>query len=526
MNVQKFNQLKEKHPDAILLFRCGDFYEAYSGDAVATADILGITLTKRSDNGLQMAGFPYHALDTYLPRIIRAGRRVAIVDEEALNVDDEPVPEPCEIVTPAEPTELDKALEAGGEQEAETEEEETAPVKDVEDDEEEEPETEEPERLLAKVETSSRELLSKLSVLEKALPRNASLPICETIRLSLANRVCHLHTADTAGIYTSAALRAAYTGEDCATCIPAKGLAKVVRTLNGQNLEIEVHTRHIVLKYVGGQIALGTKSAKDFPTMPETEQTAGNMLHVHDVTKDWLRAAVKRSLPHIANDEVRPVMNGVHLTTHDGQLDVIATDGRKLVLTTRPYEGTGFSGTMSKPCAEMYLAMADQVADIEFGSKYIGLHCSDFDMFYTQPAPDLRFPNYLAVIPKDCDKVVNIAKSDLVSVLNRILALADGPKTASLRVEMSSLELRSYVSDMFEAQIRDRIFVNSDVSEPMIIDFASEILLSLLSDIDCDKVNLRMIAPNRPALLSGDGEEDNITRLCMPIATTGEAYQD
>ena len=83
--MKQFFDLKAKHPDAILLFRCGDFYETYAQDAVEAADILGITLTKRN-NGKEnestaMAGFPHHALDTYLPKLVRAGRRVAICDQ-------------------------------------------------------------------------------------------------------------------------------------------------------------------------------------------------------------------------------------------------------------------------------------------------------------------------------------------------------------------------------------------------------------------------------------------------------------
>ena len=80
-SIQKqFEELKSKHPDAILLFRCGDFYEAMNEDAKPVADTLGITLTVRKD-GMKIAGFPYHALDTYLPKLIRAGHRVAICDE-------------------------------------------------------------------------------------------------------------------------------------------------------------------------------------------------------------------------------------------------------------------------------------------------------------------------------------------------------------------------------------------------------------------------------------------------------------
>lgn len=85
--IKQYNDLKQKHPDALLLFRCGDFYETYKEDAVKASNILGIMLTKHSkrmdEEGkpLKMAGFPYHALDTYLPKLIRAGERVAICDQ-------------------------------------------------------------------------------------------------------------------------------------------------------------------------------------------------------------------------------------------------------------------------------------------------------------------------------------------------------------------------------------------------------------------------------------------------------------
>ena len=83
--MKQFFTLKAKHPDALMLFRCGDFYETYCEDAVAASKILGITLTRRNNGGstgtTEMAGFPHHALDTYLPKLIRAGRRVAICDQ-------------------------------------------------------------------------------------------------------------------------------------------------------------------------------------------------------------------------------------------------------------------------------------------------------------------------------------------------------------------------------------------------------------------------------------------------------------
>ena len=79
---RKYCELKKKNPERLILLRCGDFYETYEDDAQLVSDCLGITLTKVHKTGLRMAGFPYHALDTYLPRLIRAGFRVSINDNK------------------------------------------------------------------------------------------------------------------------------------------------------------------------------------------------------------------------------------------------------------------------------------------------------------------------------------------------------------------------------------------------------------------------------------------------------------
>ena len=82
--MKQYHQIKGKYPDALLLFRVGDFYETFGSDAVKAAGILGIVLTKRhngSANEIELAGFPHHSLDTYLPKLVRAGQRVAICDQ-------------------------------------------------------------------------------------------------------------------------------------------------------------------------------------------------------------------------------------------------------------------------------------------------------------------------------------------------------------------------------------------------------------------------------------------------------------
>lgn len=82
--INQYQEMKKKHPDAVLLFRIGDFYECFGEDAIVTSNILGITLTRRANGTSQyveLVGFPNHALDTYLPRLIRSGHRVAICEQ-------------------------------------------------------------------------------------------------------------------------------------------------------------------------------------------------------------------------------------------------------------------------------------------------------------------------------------------------------------------------------------------------------------------------------------------------------------
>ncbi|MBO4380480.1 MAG: DNA mismatch repair protein MutS, partial [Muribaculaceae bacterium] len=82
--MKQYFEMKQKHPDAVLLFRVGDFYETFSDDAITASEILGITLTRRANgaaSSVELAGFPHHALDTYLPRLVRAGKRVAICEQ-------------------------------------------------------------------------------------------------------------------------------------------------------------------------------------------------------------------------------------------------------------------------------------------------------------------------------------------------------------------------------------------------------------------------------------------------------------
>ena len=82
--MKQYNQIKHKYPDAMLLFRVGDFYETFGEDAVKASKILGIILTKRKNgtaSEIALAGFPHHSIDTYLPKLVRAGQRVAICDQ-------------------------------------------------------------------------------------------------------------------------------------------------------------------------------------------------------------------------------------------------------------------------------------------------------------------------------------------------------------------------------------------------------------------------------------------------------------
>ena len=113
--MQQYQEMKKKHPDAILLFRVGDFYEIFGKDAVEASEILGITLTRRAngrDKYIELAGFPHHALDTYLPKLVRAGKRVAICEQlEDPKLKKTPKQKVVETVTPNQPPKVESKPE-------------------------------------------------------------------------------------------------------------------------------------------------------------------------------------------------------------------------------------------------------------------------------------------------------------------------------------------------------------------------------------------------------------------------------
>ena len=113
--MRQYQQMKAKHPDAIMLFRVGDFYETFGEDAVKAARTLGITLTSRNNGGvdIELAGFPYHSLDTYLPKLVRGGYRVAVCEQLEKPVAGKVVKRGVtEVITPGVTTD-DKLLEQG-----------------------------------------------------------------------------------------------------------------------------------------------------------------------------------------------------------------------------------------------------------------------------------------------------------------------------------------------------------------------------------------------------------------------------
>ncbi len=129
--LKQYEEMKKKHPDAILLFRVGDFYETFGNDAVEASEVLGITLTRRDngrDNYIELAGFPHHALDTYLPKLVRAGQRVAICEQlEDPKLKKTPTQKVVETVTPNQPPKQEPKVEPKAEQKPE-------PAKEIETD--------------------------------------------------------------------------------------------------------------------------------------------------------------------------------------------------------------------------------------------------------------------------------------------------------------------------------------------------------------------------------------------------------
>lgn len=496
---KQFDELKLNRPDAILLFRVGDFYETYEEDAVSVSEVLGITLTKDSD-GCNMAGFPHHALDTYLPKLVRAGKRVAICDQlddpETKKLAQRGITDP---VTPQEP-----------EPETETD---SSPATD------DEPETER-EPVSFCVDTD--ELADALKLLERVVPRNPNLPVLTSYKMELADDYLTITATDTDIWLTMQVIATGLTG-NTVFLLPAAGLAKLVAGLKDRNdeLEVEVGSRSITLKHSAGYVTIDlADSATTLPDAPATEFIPRHFSPSLDQTDlfSWLNTFSQ----YTADDDLRPTMSGVRIDCDDKRTELVATDGRVLCLRTYPCAlPEPFAITIPVAACRLIAALPDH--DLTFAVSPDGewLRLSTEGITMTVRLIPGRYPAYRQAIPPlDGYSTAVLPREPFTAALQRVVATRSESQCANTRIRQGRVEIREAgcTSGMTEAVKAE---CQTECSLGINAQYALN-LMRLTEGLDGENVTMYYQAANKPVMWSVGA----FTLLQMPMRFDESLYDD
>lgn len=305
-------------------------------------------------------------------------------------------------------------------------------------------------------------------------------------------------------------------------CIEAKGLLQALRNLGGKPVTMEIDdSKHIVkCDYGNGHFSLPYEDAQDFPLPIAAPDGAKTKLM--DAKK--MLTAIEKAGFATANDELRPVMNGVHFDFLPTCMISVASDGHKLAkyadltVTCDEIEPSGFT-MPKKPCSTLLNVLGSTVAgDIKvmFNDRCFTVNNTQFKM--SARLIEGRYPNYDSVIPKDNDRIVTIAKNDFVAALKRVLPM--GNANSELVALSFSMGMMTISAEDFDFSKSASENVGCDYAqEEFTIGFKGSTLLQLLQNIDTDNVKVMLKDPSRAGVLCEDKPNGvyEYTSLIMPM---------
>lgn len=372
----------------------------------------------------------------------------------------------------------------------------------------------------------TEDFLPSLAMVNTVVLAKSTLPILSDVRIETKDDgqggvYAELMTSDSeTWLQMKAPLTDAEVG--IVICIEAKGLLQALRNLGGKPVTMEIDdSKHLVkCDYGNGYFSLPYEDAQDFPLPMAAPDGAKTKLM--DAKK--LLTAIEKAGFATANDELRPVMNGVHFDFLPTCMIAVASDGHKLAkyadltITCDEIEPSGFT-MPKKPCSTLLNVLGSTVAgDIKvmFNDRCFTVNNTQFKM--SARLIEGRYPNYNSVIPKDNDRIVTIAKNDFVAALKRVLPM--GNANSELVALSFSMGMMTISAEDFDFSKSASENVGCDYAQKeFTIGFKGSTLLQLLQNIDTDNVKVMLKDPSRAGVLCEDKPNGvyEYTSLIMPM---------
>ena len=380
-----------------------------------------------------------------------------------------------------------------------------------------------------KITFMSDEILPSLAMVSSVVNPKNSLPILNDVRIETKDDgnggTILVFMASDSETWLQMKATCEESDKDVAICVEAKSLLQALRNLGGKRVEMTIDDdKHTVLcSYGNGRFSLPFDNANEFPLPIATIDDAKEKR----IDAQKLLTAIEKAGFATANDELRPVMNGVHFDFYPYGMVTCATDGHKLAKYTDltiTFDGDanpvvdGYT-LPKKPCHTLISVLANTVAGdvkISFNDRLVAVNNTMFKM--TTRLIEGRYPNYDAVIPKENNKIALVDKAAFVSALKRVLPMGNSnSELVALGFNSGNMTISAEDFDFSKSASED---VCCDYTqEPFSIGFKGSVLLQMLQNIDGDVVKLAMSDASRAGVISEDKSHEcyDYTSIIMPM---------
>lgn len=365
---------------------------------------------------------------------------------------------------------------------------------------------------------SSTALSSRLLTLSRVPASKNSLAILDCFRFGVHNNQLTITASDNENVMWNVLNLDECDGEGD-FCVNSKTILNAVRELPEQPLSLEVNfdEMKISINYQNGNYGFPINSSEEWPALTPVDDNAVSL----SVTADALLGGLSRSLFATAQEELRPVMNGIYFDLTPEYLAVVASDGHKLVrnqyLTVKSETLASFimpkkpatllKNVLSKDGGDVVIRFDGRAAEVNYGDGV--LYCRLIEGHY---------PNYNAVIPSDNPNLLTIDRKILLSAVRRMLPFAsDTSELIRFHLENGKLELSAQDID-FATNAKESITCEYN-GAPMSIGFKGSSIIEILSNLESDNITIQLADPSRPGVIVPEDQPENesVTMLAMPM---------
>lgn len=367
------------------------------------------------------------------------------------------------------------------------------------------------------IQISKTELLNRLVSVSKIISPKNTLPIMDNILLDIQNGAINISAADYAGRMNTS-IEGVLIDNDISICVEPKKLIEALKALPEQPLTITFRDNFtITIKYKGGKFEMVGMSPAEYPKEKDIKEATKFV-----ISSKLLLTGLDKTSFCSANDELRPIMNGVYFDITTGQINFVASDGHKLALLE--HTDSSISETISFVLPQKIanilknnLTLTDELVEIFIKDRFVRIEYKS-DSSIEATLIEGKYPNYRSVIPQNNDKFLSIGKSDLNGALKRVSVFSN-PASSLVKLELTNNEILVSAQDVDYSVAADETVPCEYNNDSMAIGFKGHFLTELISAIPTSNLQMSFSDPSRATLITpvDDKSEDKLVYLLMPM---------